>query len=246
MLCLNDLGFEMRPVPTRDGSAVHQLETPFQICRDAPLEAYVQTSEGEVWFFDEGLNLHTLLSLGMSFEEEAAWGRLQDAFRGTGAVLHPSGQIEMIAPRERTEEACARYLLALTQLESLVTDKNCPMDSDRKEYVARAALALRCAFPEAEMECFPVLQTSGGEISFDLRVDGRYVDVLSVDAVHTHVGKVEALRIERPDVQTLAVVIDEADASGRAVAEKDAIEGAVPVTLLSVLETSALRPKRQQ
>lgn len=64
--------------------------------------------------------------------------------------------------------------------------------------------------------------------------------------MHTHVGKVEALRIERPDVQTLAVVIDEADASGRAVAEKDAIEGSVPVTLLSVLETSALRPKRQQ
>lgn len=73
MLCLNDLGFEMRPVPTRDGSAVHQLETPFRISRDAPLEAYVQTFDEEVRFFDEGLNLHTLLSLGMSFEEEAAW-----------------------------------------------------------------------------------------------------------------------------------------------------------------------------
>ena len=245
MLCLNDLGFEMRPVPTRDGSAVHQLETPFRISRDAPLEAYVQTYEGDVRFFDEGLNLHALLSLGVNFEEEAAWDRLQDAFRGTGVVLHPSGQIEMIAPRERGEEACARYLLALTQLESLVTDKNCPMDSDRKEYVGRAALALRCAFPEAEMECFPVVRTAGGAISFDLRVDGGYVNVLSIDDVRSHVGKVEALRLERPDVQTLAVVIDEADASGRAVAEMEAIGGAVPVMLLSELVASVLRPKRQ-
>lgn len=245
MLCLNDLGFGMRQVPTRDGSTVHQIDTPFRLAEDAPLEACVQTFEGEVRFFDEGLNLHTLLSLGMSFEEEAAWGRLQDAFRGTGAVLHPSGQIEMIAPRERTEEACARYLLALTQLESLVTDKNCPMDSDRKEYVARAALAFRCLLPKAEMESFPALQTARGAISFDLRVDGRYVDVLSVDAVPSHVGKIESLRRERPDEQTLAVVIDEADASGRAVAEMKSIEGAIPVALLSELEASALRPKRQ-
>lgn len=108
MLCLNDLGFEMQQVPNRDGSAVHQLETPFRICRDAPLEAYVQTFDEEVRFFDDGLNLHTLLSLGMSFEEEAAWDRLQDVFWGTGAVLHHSGLIEMVAPRERAEEACAR------------------------------------------------------------------------------------------------------------------------------------------
>lgn len=246
MLCLNDLGFEMRPVPTRDGSAVHQIDTPFRLAEDAPLEAYVQMFEGEVRFFDEGLNLHTLLSLGISFEEEAAWDRLQDVFRGTGVVLHPSSQIEMIAPRERTEEACARYLLALMQLESLVTDKNCPMDRDRKEYVARAALAFRCLLPEAEMECFPVVQTASGAISFDLYVGGRYVDVLSVDAVRSHVEKIKVLRRERPDVQTLAVVIDAADASGRAVAEKDAIGGAVHAMLLSELEASALRPKSQQ
>ncbi len=245
MLCLNDLGFEMRPVPTRDGSAVHQLETPFRISRDAPLEAYVQTFDEEVRFFDEGLNLHTLLSLGMSFEEEAAWNRLQDFFRGTGVVLQPSGLIEMIAPRKRAEEACARYLLALTQLVALPADKNCPVDCDRKEYVARAGLAFRCLFPEAEMECFPVVQTASGAISFDLRVDGGYVNVLSIDDVRSHVGKVEALRLERSDVQTLAVVIDEVDVSGRAAAEMEAIGGAVPVTLLSELEASALRPKRQ-
>ena len=146
----------------------------------------------------------------MSFEEEAAWNRLQDVFRGTGVVLQPSGLIEMIAPRKRAEEACARYLLALTQLVAL-----------------------------------PVVQTASGAISFDLRVDGGYVNVLSIDDVRSHVGKVEALRLERPDVQTLAVVIDEADASGRAVAEMEAIGGAVPVMLLSELVASALRPKRQ-
>lgn len=245
MLCLNDLGFGMRQVPTRDGSTVHQIDTPFRLAEDAPLEAYVQTFEGEVRFFDEGLNLHTLLSLGMSFEEEAAWNRLQDSFRGTGVVLYPSSQIEMIAPRERTEEACARYLLALTQLVSLLAGKDCPVDWDRKEYVARAALAFRCLLPKAEMECFPVMRTTDGEISFDLRVDDRYVDVLSIDAVRSHVGKVEALRLERPDVQTLAVVIDEADASERVAAEMEAIGGSVPAMLLSELETSALRPKRQ-
>lgn len=181
----------------------------------------------------------------MSFEEEAAWNRLQGVFRGTGVVLQPSGLIEMIAPRKRAEEACARYLLALTQLVALPADKNCPVDCDRKEYVARAGLAFRCLFPEAEMECFPVVQTASGAISFDLRVDGGYVNVLSIDDVRSHVGKVEALRLERPDVQTLAVVIDEADASGRAVAEMEAIGGAVPVMLLSELVASALRPKRQ-
>lgn len=245
MLCLNDLGFEMPLVPTRDGSAVHQIDTPFRFAEDAPLEAYVQTFEREVRFFDDGLNLHTLLSLGVSFEEEAAWNRLQDIFQGTGVVLHPSGLIEMIAPRDRTEEACARYLLALTQLESLAADKNCPMDRDRKEYVARTALALRCAFPEAEMECFPVVQTSGGEISFDLCVDDKYVDVLFTDSVRSHVKKVEALRLERPDVQTFAVVIDVEDDQGRGATEMESIEGAVPVALLSELEASALRPKRQ-
>lgn len=244
MISLKDLGFGMRQVPTQDGSAVHQIDTPFRLAEDAPLEAYVQTFDGKVRFFDEGLNLHALLSLGMSFEDEAAWNLLQDAFRGTGVVLYPSGQIEMIAPRERAEEACGRYLLALTQLVSLPAGKDCPVDWDRKEYVARAALALRCAFTKAEMECFPVLQTSGGEISFDLRVGGRYVDVLSVDAALSYVGKVEALQGECPDVQTLAVVIDEADASGRAAA-KDAIGGAVHAMLLSELEASALRPKRQ-
>ena len=198
MFCLNDLGFGMRPVPTRDGSVVYQLETPFRICRDAPLEAYVQTFDEEVRFFDEGHTLHTLLALGVSFEEEAAWDRLQDVFRGTDVVLHPSGLIEMIAPRKRAEETCARYLLALTQLVSLPADQNCPVDCDRKEYVARAALAFRCLFLKAEMKCFPVMRTTDGEISFDLRVDGRYVDVLSVDAVRSHVEKVEALRLERP------------------------------------------------
>ena len=151
----------------------------------------------------------------------------------------------MIAPRKRAEEACARYLLALTQLVSLPADKNCPVDCDRNEYVARAALAFRCLLPKAEMECFPVMRTTDGEISFDLRVDDRYVDVLSIDAVRSHVGKVEVLLLERPDVQTLAVVIDEADASERVAAEMEAIGGSVPAMLLSELETSALRPKRQ-
>ena len=245
MNSLKDLGFGMRQVPTRDGSAVHQIDTPFRLAEDAPLEAYVQTFEGEVRFFDDGLNVHTLLALGVSFEDESSWNRLQDSFQGTGVVLHPSGQIEMIAPRERTEEACARYLLALTQLVSLPAGKNCPTECDRKEYVARAALAFRCLLPKAEMESFPALQTARGAISFDLRVDGRYVDVLSVDAVPSHVEKIESLRRERPDEQTLAVVIDEADASGRAVAEMKSIEGAIPVALLSELEASALRPKRQ-
>lgn len=245
MIALKDLGFGMRQVPTRDGSAVHQIDTPFRFAEDAPLEAYVQTFEEEVRFFDEGLNLHTLLSLGMSFEEEAAWDRLQEIFRGTGAVLHPSGQIEMIAPRERAEEACARYLLALTQLVSRPADKNCPVDCDRKEYVARAALAFRSVLPKAKMKCFPVLRTADGEITFDLLVDGRYVDVLFKDSLRSHVEKVKALRVECPDVQTFAVVIDVADEQGRAATEMELIEGAVPATLLSELETSALRPKRQ-
>lgn len=245
MFCLKDLGFEMRQVPAREGSVVHQLETPFRICSDAPLEAYVQTSEREVRFFDDGLNLHTLLALGVSFEEEAAWNRLQDIFQGTGVVLRPSGLIEMIALRERAEEACARYLLALTQLASLPTDKACPTNLDHKESVARAALAFRCALPKAEMECLPVVQTSGGEISFDLRVDDQYVDVPFADSVRSHVKKVEALRLERPDVQTLAVINDVADASGRALADLETIGGSVSAMLLSKLEASALRPKRQ-
>lgn len=223
---------------------VHQLVTPFRICWEASLEACVQTFERGVRFFDDGLNLHTLLSLGVSFEEEAEWNRLQDAFPGTGVVLHSSGLIEMIAPRKRAEKAYARYLLALSQLTSWPADAAFPMNRDRKEYVARAVLAFRCVLHKAEIECFPVVQTSGGEISFDHRMDDKYVDVLSMASVRSHIRKVEALRLERLDVQTLSVVNDVADASGRAVAELETIGSPVPAMLLSALEASALRLDR--
>lgn len=200
--------------------------------------------EEEVRFFDEGLNLHMLLSLGVSSEEEAEWNRLLDAFHGTGVVLQSSGLIEMIARRKRAEKACARYLLALSQLTSWPADAAFSMNRDRKEYVARAALAFRCVPPEAEIECFPAVQTSGGEISFDLRVDNKYVDVFSVDSVRSQVRKVEALRLERLDLQTLSVVHGVADASGRAVAELETIGRPASAMLLSALEASDLRPDR--
>lgn len=239
MFCLKDLGFGMRQVPTRDGSTVYQVDTPFKIAQDAPLEVYVQMLEGQIRFFDDGLNLHTLLSLGVCFEDEAKWRSLQNLFAGAETCLHPSGLIEMYAPRDRAEESFARFLLSLSQLEFWVANEAFKVKRSKKEFVARAALAFQGVFSEAQIEYSPKIQTSRREVSFDLRVDDKYVDVPFVDSVWSHVRKVGGLRIERPETRTMAVINDVADASKKAAQERDVIGVFVPAMLLSSLEASA-------
>lgn len=241
MFCLEDLGCGMRQVPTRDGSTVYQVDTPFTIAQDAPLEVYVQMLEGQVRFFDDGLNLHTLLSLGVCFDDESKWRSLQNVFAGTKACLHPSGLIEMYAPRERAEESFARYLLALSQLEFWVANEAFRVKRNKTAYVARAALAFQGVFPKAKIEYSPKIQTARREVVFDLHVDDQYVDVPFVDSVWSHVRKVGGLRIERPETRTMAVINDVADAPRKAAQERDVIGVFVPAMLLSSLEASAMK-----
>lgn len=243
MFSLEDLGLGLRKVPTRDGSTVFKIDTPFEIIEGAPLEVYVQLLEGQVRFFDDGLNLHTLLSVGVCFDDDAKWGSLQRLFSGSGVCLYPSGIIEMYSPRKRLIESFARFLLALTKLESWVVDDGLRPKKDKKAYVTRAALAFKSIYPSEEIVYDPKIKIPHHRIKFDLSVGEMYVDVPFVGSALNHVKKVGNLRHTLPNSRTMAIINDFGGKADKAVEERDWVGVFVPAMLLSSLEQKAISLK---
>lgn len=243
MFSLEDLGLGLRQVPTRDGSTVFKIDTPFEIIEGAPLEVYVQLLEGQVRFFDDGLNLHTLLSIGVCFDDESKWDSLQRLFSGSGVYLYPSGIIEMYSSRKRLVESFARFLLALTKLESWVTDDGLRPKKDKQIYVARAALAFKSIYPEEEVVYNPKIKIPHHRMKFDLSVGGMYVDVPFVGGALSHVRKVGNLRRNLPNSRTMAVINDLDGRVDKAVEERNWVGVFVPAMLLSSLEQKAFSLK---
>ena len=123
MFTLENLGFSLVQVPTRDRSIAYRIDTPFKITEGAPLEIYAQLLEGQVRFFDDGLNLHTLLSLGVCFNDDHKWKSLQNIFSERGIQLHPSGSIETYTTFENATTAFSNLLRSLLKLESWITNE---------------------------------------------------------------------------------------------------------------------------
>jgi hypothetical protein len=230
MIDFSFLGFTVRKVPTRDGSDAYRVNVPFMI-GDSPAEIYVQTIGGQVRFFDEAFNLHTILALGYQMNDKR-WESLAKALNNTGVKLLPSGAIELFAPVNEAPAAFATYLKAMTCVDSWI---NLPQKSqkNREELITLASIGFRRKYPKKEIIYKPMVNMPGRSISFDLLVnESTYVDVLFVENVWNFVRKVGHMFTHHPRYNVLGVVEDFSNQT-QAISEKKAAGSFVPINLLS-------------
>ena len=233
MLTLEDIGFSIPQVPTRDRSIAQQICTPFLIADEFPIEIFTQVIGDHVRFFDEGFNIHNILSLGISFDTPNRWKNLERFFKERDITLHPSGMVEMYAHVKDIKGAFAKFSLALSHLDNWVADIT-KKTRDKTKLISQAAMAFKAIDAECVIKLHPTITMPTRDVSFDMRVNDKYVDILFVDGVWSHVRKVAGVRLVHPGNRTLGVIDDQNDQK-RAKVEQNLAGQMVPAMLFSSL-----------
>lgn len=243
MINLDNFGFGVHTVPTRDGSEAYRLHTPFTIIKDFPLEIYVQLIGNRVRFFDEGFNLHSLLAMGIVFDSKSRWSSLKRVVEKRQAILSDHGQIELFAPIESIRIACASYIQTLCDIGDWVIELNSQQKRSKEELIKRALLAFKALKPQDRIIENPVVAMKNEkDIKFDFSINEQeFIDILFPDSVWPFVRKVAHMRIIHPTNTGLGVVED-INNPKQAKIEQKAAGSFVPMICYSRLLTSMNTP----
>jgi hypothetical protein len=179
-------GMRCEPVPTRDGSAVIAVMTPFTFADGDGIEMFAEQVGGQFRLFDEGLTLLHLHSVGIRLGDRRRWQPLRKAVQPHGVTLTDDGVLEGWAPLAEPGVGFARFTSALLSLAAWEREhQGLPMHGDW--LVEEAKLYLRAWKPAAELveKPEPLRGLSGRRHGFDFSLDGEYVDAISANGNST-------------------------------------------------------------
>ncbi len=142
---LESLGFSLSSVPTRDGTKINRLETPFRLAGEFPFDIFLEETPAGIHVSDEGLTYHNLLSLGLDAGQGCLWKALRSLVeKEAGVTLSDQGRIEAFGPVATASEVVARYIAALIRVDRWVHASFAhPRDVVNREHVARRSFASR-------------------------------------------------------------------------------------------------------
>lgn len=78
MKSLDQLGFNLFPVETVDGTEVFRLQTGFRLADKYPFDIFVEDTARGFHVWDEGLTYHNLLSINPSIVKGSRFNRIQE------------------------------------------------------------------------------------------------------------------------------------------------------------------------
>lgn len=179
-------GMRCEPVPTRDGSAVIAVMTPFTFADGDCIEMFAEQVGNQVRLFDEGLTLLHLHTVGIRLGDRRRWQPLRKAVQPHGVTLTDDGVLEAWAPMAESGVGFARFTSALLSLAAWEREhQGLPMVGDW--LVEEAKLYLRAWKPDVELieKPEPLRGLSGRRHGFDFHLDGEYVDAIAANGNST-------------------------------------------------------------
>lgn len=237
------LGFDCFPL-SEDGS-VALVQTPFKFEDGDSLPVFVELTEGQVRFFDDGATLRHFIGRGVRIENKKHATFLINAASKHSATFTEAGEIETWASVKEADRAFSAFLCSLLSVVAWEKDQQ-GEDTDTSVFLEEVAMALRAWKPKASITPEPDFEgVSGRKYTLDFLLDGQPVAVTGA-----HANSVSAVLHRLLDIhgnprasefKPLVIIDDRSDpeAAKREAAIMQSVSTVMP---FSALERSAALP----
>lgn len=172
------LGMRCEPMPTRDGSEVIAVVSPFTFSDGDGIEMYAETVGSSVRLFDDGMTMYHLRSVGIKLDSKR-WQPLRNAIAPYKVCLTDDGIFETWAPAADAQSGFARYVSALLAIAAWEREHE-GLPASAHWLQDEAALYLQAWKPHTQIVARPdpLAGFSGKMRKFDFLVGDEYVDTL--------------------------------------------------------------------
>jgi hypothetical protein len=179
------------------------LSTPFKFDDGDAIPVFVETTHGQVRFFDDGGALMHFIGRGIRIENRKQATFLINAAARNGAFFSDAGEIEAWASLDKASEAFAKYLASMLDLASWEREQR-GVNTDTSFFIEEVALALRAWKPGADITVgAPFSGVSGRSYKLDFLVDGK-----AVIATGAHPNSVSSVLHKLVDIHGLLLNAD--------------------------------------
>lgn len=240
-LNLNSFGFDMYKVPTRDGSSVYKIDTPFLLADEFSLYIFVEKIGKNIHIFDEGCTIFDLRSLGIDFDD----GRLNSFNRllKSWNLGLDGTSIESFETIDRAPILFSRYIAAMMSLDTWLRN-NLQVKASRENLVNQAKTYFRAwSRIDSIVDKPSVKGKYGKDISFDFAVDDIFVDSIfpEYNSTASFMHKVALAKITQP-IKTM-LVVDDTNEPIKAKKETEVASVVSSAMFLSTLKNNAVNGK---
>jgi hypothetical protein len=235
------LGFDCTPLD--DSGALALVSTPFRFADGDAVPVYVELSNGQVRFFDDGHTFMHFLGRGVRLEDGRHTRFLTTAVQAHGSTFTDQGDVEAWAPEAEAADAFGRYIATMLEVCRWEAEQE-GASTDVTMLVDEVATALRAWKPDATITENPEFTgISGKAHRLDFLFDGQGVAVAtphprSASAVLRRLVDLRAAH-ENAALPLLVVVDDRADPEG-AKRETAILQNVAKVLPFGALERLAL------
>jgi hypothetical protein len=210
------LGFDCYPI-SEDGN-IAMIQTPLTFDDGDGVPVFVQYTNGQVRFFDDGQVILHFVGRGLGFDSKRKSRFIRTAAEPHGVTLTESGELEVWAALEQASPAFAKYLSTLVAITTWERDQR-GVSTDVSLFVEEVAMGLRAWKPSAELFEEPEYEGVSGHVyKLDFRFDGAGVLATSAhpNAINSAVKKLLDIRTApgNQDLKLLAVIDDRIDPDG--------------------------------
>lgn len=180
------IGMRCEPVPGHDGSAVVNIVTPFTFADGDGLEIFAKVSGSHIQFFDDGLTMLHMSSVGLRLNDKRQWRALQQLAKTHDVTMTDHGTFETWAPLDQQADAFARFTSTLLGVAAWEREHR-GLPPSAQWLLDEVALHLRAWKPESEVIAEPeaIVGLSGNAYRFDFAIDGELVDAITAHSTAT-------------------------------------------------------------
>ena len=235
---LSTFGFDMYKVPTRDGSIVYEIDTPFLLADEYTLNIFVEQLGNNIHIFDEGCTVFDLRGFGIQLDD-GRMKSLSNLLRGYGLAFDGTS-IESLAPVDKGHVLFSRYIAAMMSIDTWLRS-NIRVKPSKTNLVNQTKTYFKSWTQSNDVIDSPKIQGKYEKIiSFDFMINDLYVDSIFPDynATASFMHKVALAKISH-NIKTMVVVDDRADPH-KAQREKEIASAVSPAMDFSTLEFNAI------
>lgn len=163
----------MQCFPLNDSGSIAMLDTPFSFADGDDFPVFVESSAGQVRFFDDGMVMLHFLGAGLRLDDRRKTKFLRKTAEPHGVRLTDEGVLEVWAVDGQAPVAFAKYmsaLLAIVEWERANSD----LDTDLTMFIEEVGLCLRSWRPSSKIIPLPTYSgITRQSYSLDYVVDGE-------------------------------------------------------------------------
>lgn len=161
--------------PVSESGDIARIESPFVFDDGDTVPIFVQSTGGQVRFFDDGGILFHFLGRGLSFEDGRRSRPLRAAAEENGAQFNDCGELEIWSAAHEAPTAFARYVATIVQIAAWEKDQR-GLGMDATLLIEEVAMCFRAWKPDAELVDDPEYEgVSGRSYRLDFKFDGQGV-----------------------------------------------------------------------